>query len=128
MDSSEVSEEKSEHNTSSSSENNTASTNAAEEFRSFTESKRKIPDESLSEDEDICDDGFRLIDIAILTSVFEAYNCPKCKCGHIVLKENMNAKMGLASQLSLKCSALMCTYSLDFYTSSRVNNTSKLLK
>ena len=38
---------------------------------------------------------------------------------------NLNAKMGLASQLSLKCSALMCAYSLDFFTSSRVNNTSK---
>ena len=91
LDSSEVSEEnkveETEHNTSSSSEDNTASTSVAEEFRSLPASKRKIPDESSSEDENICDDGFRLIDIAILMSVFEALICPKCKCGHIVLKE-----------------------------------------
>ena len=59
LDSSEVSEEKTEeteHNTSSSSEDNTASTSVAEEFRSLPASKRKIPDESSSEDENICDD------------------------------------------------------------------------
>ena len=89
--------------------------------RSLPALKRKIQLESSSEDENKCDDGFRLIDLAILLSVFEAFICPKCKCGHIVLKENMNAKMGLASQLSLKCPALMCTYSMEFNTSNRVN-------
>ena len=67
------------------------------------------------------DDGFRLIDIAILMSVYGAFICPKCKCCRIVLKENVNAKMGLASQVLLKCSAPMRTYSLDFYTSNQVN-------
>jgi hypothetical protein len=33
--------------------------------------------------------------------------------------------MGLVSQLSLECSAEMCSYSMNFYTSSRVNNKSK---
>ena len=125
LDSSEVfeenKEEESEHNTtSSSSEDDTASTSVAEEFRSLPASKRKIQLESSSENENKCDDGFRLIDLAILMSVFEAFICPKCKCGHIVLKENMNAKM-VASQLSSKCSALMCTYSMEFNTSNRVN-------
>ena len=83
-----------------------ASTSVAEEFRSLPASKRKIQLESSSKDENKCDDGFRLIDLAILMSVFKAFICPK---------------MGLASQLSLKCSALMCTYSMEFNTSNRVN-------
>jgi hypothetical protein len=41
------------------------------------------------------------------------------------MKEDITAKMGLVTQLSLECSAKMCSYSMNFYTSSRVNNKSK---
>ena len=61
-------------------------------------------------------------------SIFNTFNgfiCPKCKSGHIVMKEDISAKMGLVTQLSLECSAKMCSYSMNFYTSSRVNNKSK---
>ena len=45
--------------------------------------------------------------------------------GHIVMKEDITAKMRLVSQLSLECSAEMCSYSMNFYSSSWVNNKSK---
>ena len=40
------------------------------------------------------------------------------------MKEDITAKMGLVTQLSLECSVEMCSYSMNFYTSSRVNNKS----
>ena len=88
-------------------------------------SKRKLDCDLSSEDEEDCTDGFRLIDISILMSILNTFLCPKCKSGHIVMKEDITAKMGLVSQLSLECSAEMCSYSMNFYTSSRVNNKSK---
>ena len=98
---------------------------SALEFRSLPASKRKLDCDLSSEDEEDCTDGFRLIDISILMSIFNTFLCPKCKFGHIVMKEDITAKMGLVSQLSLECSAEMCSYSMSFYTSSRVNNKSK---
>ena len=98
---------------------------SASEFRSLPASKRKLDCDLSSVDEENCTDGFRIIDISILMSIFNTFICPKCKSGHIVMKEDITAKMGLVTQLSLECSAKMCSYSMNFYTSSRVNNKSK---
>ena len=61
-------------------------------------------------DEENCTDGFRIIDISILMSIFNTFICPKCKSGHIVMKEDITAKMGLVTQLSLECSACSVPY------------------
>ena len=88
-------------------------------------SKRKLVWDVSSADEEDSTDGFRLIDITILMSIFNIFLCSKCKSAQIVMKEDITAKMGLVSQLSLECSTEMCSYFMNFYTSSRVNNTSK---
>ena len=88
---------------------------SALEFRSLPASKRKLDCDLSSEDEEDCTDGFRLIDISILMSIFNTFLCPKCKFGHIVMKEDITAKMGLVSQLSLECSAEICSYSMSFF-------------
>ncbi|XP_046862956.1 uncharacterized protein LOC124456591 [Xenia sp. Carnegie-2017] len=98
-----------------------ASTSASE-IRSLPASKRKLHSDVSSEDDEGVSDGFRLIDISILMSIFSSFLCPKCKSGHVVMEEDTSAKMGLVSQLSFKCSARMCTYSKVFYSSSRVKN------
>ena len=108
--------------TASSSSNEATSTS---EFRSLPASKRKLDcDLSSEDDEDSCN-GYRLIDISDLMSIFKTFLCPECKSNHIVMKEDISAKMGLVSQLSLECSAEMCSYSMFFFSSSRVNNKSK---
>ena len=63
------------------------------EFRSLHASKRKRDCDLSSEDEEECTDGFRLIDISILMSIFNTFLCPKCKSSHIVMKEDRTAKM-----------------------------------
>ena len=97
-------------------------------FRSLPASKRKLVCDVSSADEEDSTDGFGLIDITILMSIFNTFLCSKCKSAQIVMKEDITAKMGLVSQLSLQCSAEMCSYFMNFYISSRVNNKSKALK
>lgn len=81
------------------------------------------PDDFTSEEED-CEklEGFRVMDIAIIASIFECVSCPLCKQGHVVLEEEIQGKMGLASLLHLKCSSIKCTFFKAFYTSNKVNN------
>ena len=50
-------------------------------------------------------EGFRLVNISVLASVFECLRCPLCKQGHVVLEDDVEAKMGLASPLSFKCTS-----------------------
>lgn len=70
--------------------------------------------------------GFRLIDISILASVFSSFWCPVCKHGRVVMEEDQQAKMGFASLLVLKCTAKKCSFLQRFYTSSRIQkSTSK---
>lgn len=65
-------------------------------------------------------EGFRFIDISILTSIFGSFWCPVCKHGHVVMEEDRQAKMGFASLLVLKCTSSKCSFLQRFYTSSRV--------
>ena len=64
-------------------------------------------------------EGFRLIDLSILSSIFGLFWCPACKHGHVVMEEDQEAKMGFASLLVLKCTARNCSFFQQFYTSSR---------
>ena len=66
--------------------------------------------------------GFRLIDIAILATVFESLRCPLCKQKHVVLVEDEQSKMGLASLLILKCTTRKCSFYKPFYTSGKIEN------
>ena len=77
----------------------------ASEFRSLRASKRKLVCDVSSADEEDSTDGFGLIDVTILMSIFNTFLCSKCKSAQIVMKEDITAKMGLVSQLSLQCSA-----------------------
>ena len=49
--------------------------------------------------------GFRFVNILILASVFQLFWCPVCKCGHVVLEEDKEAKKWFASLLVVKCTS-----------------------
>ena len=65
-------------------------------------------------------EGFRFVDISILASVFQLFWCPVCKYGHVVLEEDKGAKKGFASLLVVKCTSHKCSFSKQFYTSSKL--------
>ena len=98
---------------------------SSSEFSSIPASKRKLSTDTSSDDDSECDSGFRLVDITILMAILKNLLCPQCKSGHVVLKENAVAKMGLSSSMSIQCSLPKCSYFQNFYTSKRVDNTSK---
>jgi hypothetical protein len=80
-------------------------------------------------DEEDCTDGFRIIDISIFMSIFNTFICPKCKSGHIVMKEDIiNCKDGTCDTTFAGMFSEICLYSMNFYTSSRVNNKSKVFE
>ena len=88
-------------------------------------SARKLDLESASEDErelPESNEGFRFVDIAILTETMATFWCPERRCGHIILKEKPESKKGFASQMILECSARNCKYARIFYTSKTVCN------
>lgn len=64
-------------------------------------------------------EGFRLIDISVLASVFESFWCPMCKYGHVTF-EDCSAKMGFATLFVLKCTSKKCKYSKRFFSSAKI--------
>ena len=61
-------------------------------------------------------DGFRLVDMSILSIVFKVLSCPGCKATNcITLSES--GKQGLSSTLILKCD--FCLYEYSFSTSKK---------
>ena len=88
-------------------------------------SVRKLDVGSSSEDESESpegNEGFRCIDVGILTDIVRTFWCPDCRCGHVIMKENLKSKKGFASQLIFECSAQNCNYKSSFYTSETVQN------
>lgn len=88
-------------------------------------SLRKLDLSSSSEDESDTpegNEGFRFIDLGILTEIMRTFSCPDCRNGHVVMKENLESKKGFATQLILECTARNCKYSRSFYTSGTVHN------
>ena len=61
-------------------------------------------------------DGYRLIDMRILSELIECLLCPECKSPCIQIYENLAAKKGLASSVVLTC---QCDFQRSFYTSKR---------
>lgn len=59
--------------------------------------------------------GYRIIDVSILKSIFELMRCPECTASYLTLQEIFEKKKGLASFLVVKCTAY--DYAIDFYTS-----------
>ena len=66
--------------------------------------------------------GFRIVDISVLSSVLASLRCPSCTKGNVCLEEDEESKMGLTSLLILKCTAAKCSYHHSFYTSSKIEN------
>ena len=102
-----------------------------QKFKSLLASVRKIADvTSSSSSEDISTDsdseefpdieGYRFVDIGILSAVIDLLICPKCKLGHVSMNEDATAKKGFASKLSVSCQRAACSFKEDFYTSKRV--------
>ena len=58
--------------------------------------------------------GNRIIDVEILSDIFQLLCCPTCHLPQLKLGENISKKKGLASLLYLEC---VCGYSSEFYTS-----------
>ena len=69
--------------------------------------------------------GYRLIDLNILSQIFNVLSCPTCESGSLELHEDSNKKHGL-SNLFLKCSK--CEYRSDFFTSSQVGRSFEVNK
>ena len=102
-------------------------------FKSLLASVRKLADvtsssssadSSCSTESDIDfvqeNEGYRFVDMEILSTVIELLICPKCKLGHVTINEDATAKKGFASKLSVSCQRVACSFQEDFYTSKRV--------
>ena len=63
--------------------------------------------------------GFRLIDLSILSTIFKILPCKNCKQFTIELSENISKRKGCASSLELQCHS--CDWKEEFYTSHKVN-------
>ena len=69
-----------------------------------------------------CISGYRIIDVAVLVSVFSSFLCPECGSPTLSLGERYNKRHGLSSLLYLKCQKKDCNYLHQFYTSFNKNN------
>ena len=58
--------------------------------------------------------GYRIIDMELLSNVFEELCCPKCSQPNLLFSENNCKKKGSSSMLTLNCS---CGYLREFHTS-----------
>ena len=100
----------------------------AASFKNLPASAHKMKAESSDSSKESNEDeleqlnGFWLIDIFILATVFESLLCPLCKQGHVVFDEDKESKMGLASLLILKCTTRKCSFYKSIYTSAKANN------
>lgn len=95
-------------------------------MNSLPASVRKL-NESSSESDDSSSkkysegpDGFRFLDISVLSAVFHLLCCPVCKHGRVKLQEDSGAKMGFASPFVLKCENQKCKFFEKFYSSSKI--------
>ena len=77
-------------------------------------------DNSSSEEYSEGPNGFRLVDISVLSAVFHLLCCPVSKHGRVELQEDSGAKMGFASLFVLKCENQKCKFFEKFYSSSKI--------
>ena len=118
-----VSKESTEKSDESSGDEEYAATGVkSESFKSLPASVRKLKppsddsSEKSSENEGEILQGFRIVDISVLATVFESLPCPSCKRVALSLEEDEDSKMGLASLLILKCTGGKCSFTRQFYT------------
>ena len=71
---------------------------------------------SSSEDDSAAIQGFRFIDMAVLSPIFRLLLCPMCKKNHVELDEDCDGKMGFASALFIKCTGKKCKFFEKFFT------------
>ena len=95
----------------------TTPTAAATESETVSQKKIKNIDSSSLRSQEEPVTGYRLINLEILNTVFNALACPKCHQQKLILKDNVAKKRGLASFLFAFCSN--CEYEKEFYTSSQ---------
>ena len=69
-----------------------------------------------------CISGYRIIDVAVLVSVFSSFLCSECGSPTLSLSERYNKRHGLSSLLYLKCQKKDCNYLHQFYDSINKNN------
>eukprot|EP00112_Aurelia_sp_Birch-Aquarium-sp1_P015936 Seg357.6 transcript_id=Seg357.6/GoldUCD/mRNA.D3Y31 product="hypothetical protein" protein_id=Seg357.6/GoldUCD/D3Y31 len=93
----------------------------------LTASQRKLNIDSSSsegsslssgEEQEVESTGFRVIDISILSQIFQILLCPICM-SKVFLTEVAGSKMGLATSLRLCCTKDQCTFSKSFHTSNK---------
>ena len=70
--------------------------------------------------------GYSLIDLNILSQIFNVLLYPTCESDSLELHEDSNKKHGLSNLLFLKCSE--CEYRNDFFTSSKVGRSFEVNK
>lgn len=89
---------------------------------SISASARKLSDTpNMLPEEPSKIEGYRFMDMAVLSTLLKLLICPKCKQGHISVEEEKDGKMGLASNLKISCTRYRCDFSESFYTSSRID-------
>ena len=59
-------------------------------------------------------DGYRILDVEILSELIQLLCCPECKTPRLTIHEVFSKKFGLASLLNVNCK---CGYNTDFCTS-----------
>ena len=65
--------------------------------------------------DDICDEGYRFIDINVLSQVFSMLPCPACLSHSLIFGEILKRKIGFASLLLLSCKS--CAWSHECHKS-----------
>lgn len=97
---------------------NAVSNSVVDDASVLTRSEAKLSNSAIlfeNEDENLC--GNRIIDIAVLISVFSALCCPVCFEKDLCLKED--SKFGLASNFCLMCNK--CSFMTGFSSSKKSN-------
>ena len=117
-----IGEESSEQTEASDTEENKRSLSInATKVKSLPASVRKLDEISCESDNNSSKEypegpeGFRLVDISVLSAVFHLLCCPVCKNGRVELQEDSGAKMGFASLFVLKCENQKCKFFKKFY-------------
>ena len=93
--------------------NATASTASASD-------RKTGPQASKLENSEVEAKGFRFVDLAILSAVFNMLPCRECQQLSLELKENFNKLKVCASTLVSRRKE--CRWSEEFYTSAKINN------
>ena len=87
-------------------------------FRKLYRRYHNMDETATNANQEMCDTGYRMLDIEILSSVFQLLLCPECSSNSLQFGENLRKKNGCASLLVVRCSE--CLWCHEFYSSQKI--------